>query len=307
MTHQHQKYAISYDTEEQLQTILDIILKHNSAPFFNEFVCLQDGRRHYDCRFNEVVCVDNVVYLHLRSGEILYNVMTATLSEPYPLNKGPTLSKVVYCCNDGGYSETNAFLVCELRRQLHSPLINVYEVKKRSIEKRMTNKQKISQDRVGGSKIPRSADLYNVKSAVFITEETSYTFSSKTNGYVVGCTLFDDFAAAEEDAVNKKRWYVNKLADEAFYMEKYKQFRAAGKKPYFVTMENNTMYIMWLTDIEAFVKIGMPDVKDVKKYGYIMTARYGPLNIAEVDAALANGEDIRISAIPWDGSQVCRD
>ena len=33
-----QAYVIPYDTDEQKETIYDIIKKHNSAPFFNEFI-----------------------------------------------------------------------------------------------------------------------------------------------------------------------------------------------------------------------------------------------------------------------------
>ena len=66
----HQSYVIPYDTEEQLQAILDVIKKHNSAPWFNEFVRYSDKEE----------------YKQLVSGEDLTHVATAmvkTLNRMY--------------------------------------------------------------------------------------------------------------------------------------------------------------------------------------------------------------------------------
>ena len=180
----------------------DIIKKHNSAPWFNEFVRLHDKAE----------------YKQLVSGEDLTHVMTATIKKPYALIRtGPTLSKVVLCCNGGGRGHTFHFFDWELRR-LRYPGIVAYAFQ-RSMEKRMTNEQQVPQERVGGGDCVTTMEAYDVHPALFITREVSYagfkrtadrpypppTYSSKTDGCVVDETRFDDLTAAEAYSAEKKR------------------------------------------------------------------------------------------------------
>ena len=197
----HQSYVIPYDTEEQLQAILDIIKKHNSAPWFNEFVRLHDKAE----------------YTQLVSGEDLTCVMTATLKPYKTTRNGPTLSKVVLCGNGGGRNCTFHFFDWELRR-LNNPGIVAYGFE-RSMERRMTDEQRVPQERVGGGDCVITTDAYDVRPALFITREVSLagfkrtadqqyppaTYTVKTDGCVVGETRFDDLAAAEAHSAEKKR------------------------------------------------------------------------------------------------------
>lgn len=261
-----QAYVIPYETEEQKEAILDIIKKHNSAPFSNEFVRFSDKSE-----YKQLVC-----------GEDLTGVMTAAMKKPYTtVRNGPTLSKVVYCVHGGGRGCTFDFFAWELRRRLNHPAIHAYGFE-RSMEKRMTNEQRVPQERVGGGDCVITTEAYDVRPALFITRELNLkrtadepypppSYSSKTEGYVVGETRFDDLAAAEAHSAEKKRELVEYEEKEkariAADTTKYKELRAAGKGYYCVVVKHD--------------------------HGKLLTNE-SMKTTAEVDAALAAGEEIGI-------------
>ena len=88
------------------------------------------------------------------------------------------------------------------------------------------------------------------------------SYSCKTEGYVVGETRFDDFAAAEAHSAEKKRKLVEYQEKEkariAANTTKYKELRAAGKR----------------------------------FEGKLCTMKHGVMTADEIDAALADGKDI---------------
>ena len=186
------------------------------------------------------------------------------------------------------------------------------------MEKRIAEMQKVPQERVGGGDCVITADAYDVRPALFITREVSYagfkrtadqpypppSYSSKTEGYVVGETRFDDLAAAEAYSAEKKRelaeYGEKEKARIAANMEKYKELRAAGKDYYCITTytigEGSTRGTLsrvnkWLTD-EIAERAKSDDVKVSK--GKMITNKHGVMTTEEIDAALADGKDIEI-------------
>ena len=87
------------------------------------------------------------------------------------------------------------------------------------MSKRIADVYEVPQERVGGGDCVITAEMYNVRPALFITREVSYagfkrtadrpypppTYTVKTDGCVVGETRFDDLAAAEAYSAEKKR------------------------------------------------------------------------------------------------------
>lgn len=87
----HQQYVIPYDTDEQLQAILDVIKLHNSysSGYTDEFVCYNPGDE----------------FKRLQVGEELTGASTAAFKagKAYKCpRKGPCLARVVLVGNGGG-------------------------------------------------------------------------------------------------------------------------------------------------------------------------------------------------------------
>ena len=293
----HQSYMIPYDTEEQLQAILDTIKKHNIDPFSNEFV-----RYSSTSEFEQLV-----------SGEDLTHVATAIMKKPYKtIRNGPTLSNVVMCGHGGGRGSTFHFFDWELRRRLNNPAIMAYGYE-RSMSKRIADAYEVPQEQVGGGDCVITTEAYDVRPALFITREASFagfkrtadqpfppvSYTTKTEGYVVGETRFDDLAAAEAHSAEKKRklaeYEEEAKARMAANMEKYKELRAAGKDYYRIMtpLEGGgwARGAAWLTEEMAAAE----RANDVQvSVGKLLTNKHGVMTADEIDAALADGTDIEI-------------
>lgn len=111
----HQSYAIPYDTDEQLQAILDVIKLHNSHPsgYTDEYVRYRADQE----------------YKLLEVGEELTGACTAALKagKAYKCpRKGPALSRVVLVSHGGGRSSTFDFFLWHLRRALPDVYVDGY-------------------------------------------------------------------------------------------------------------------------------------------------------------------------------------
>ena len=297
----HQSYMIPYDTEEQLQAILDTIKKHNIDPFSNEFV-----RYSSTSEFEQLV-----------SGEDLTHVATAIMKKPYKtIRNGPTLSNVVMCGHGGGRGSTFHFFDWELRRRLNNPAIMAYGYEG-SMSKRIADAYEVPQEQVGGGDCVITAEAYDVRPALFTTREVSYagfkrtadqpylppTYTTKTVGYVVGETRFDDLAAAEARSVEKKRELAENQEKEkariAANMEKYKGLRAAGKDYYYIvtSIEGGHAHhheSEWLTKEMAAKRAESHDVQVF--VGKLLTNK-SVKTTTEIDEAVASGEHIEVHYI----------
>ena len=103
----HQQYVIPYDTDEQLQAILDVIKLHNQEP---------DGYTNEYIRFNA-----KAEYKRLEVGEELEGAFTVGLKpgKAYKdVHRGPCLSRALLVHHGGGRSCTFAFLDWHLTRAL---------------------------------------------------------------------------------------------------------------------------------------------------------------------------------------------
>ena len=181
---------------------------------------------------------------------------------------------MVLCGHGGGRNCTFIFLDWELRRRLNNPTITAYGFE-RSMEKRMTDLQDVPQERVGGGGGMLTANLYDVRPALYITREVSYvgfertadqpyplaSYTIKEEGYVVAETRFADRAAAEAHSIEKKHELVKREEKEkarvAANMEKYKELRTAGKDYYCITTPFTggwTCGNEWLTEEMAAAK-----------------------------------------------------
>ena len=103
----YQSYVIPFDTDEQLDTVLDVIKLHNATPggYTDEFV-----------RYSE-----DSEFIRLEVGEELQGttVVTFKTGKAYSCpRKGPALTRAVLVSNGGGRSVTFPFLKWHLRRAL---------------------------------------------------------------------------------------------------------------------------------------------------------------------------------------------
>ena len=111
----HQSYVVPFDTDEQLQSILDVIKLHNSSVngYTNEFV-----RYHPDHEFRQ-----------LEVGEELTRARTVAFKDGKAYkcpNKGPCLARAVLVSHGGGRASTFPFLRWHLRRAMPDVYVNCF-------------------------------------------------------------------------------------------------------------------------------------------------------------------------------------
>ena len=329
----HQSYVIPYDTPEQLQAILEIIKKHNSAAYHPEFV-----------RFNRAA-----EYKQLESGEELGQLVTYQVkkSQMYknPRN-GPALSHVLMCGHGGGRSLTFDFFRFELMRAFpdvhvacfHAVDAYPYEA---SISNRLVRSSEtiIGDENVKGTYSVEKDWL--VQPAVYTTREAAgnpaftellsglsgsekkkrireerdippylQTFTSETKGFVVGNEVFAERAEAEARSKEIKDEYEERQRrwkqEKALQLERYKNRRASGKRYYQLNPKSTHRDhpdakdgLFWLTAEEwAAMKASDWLDQDASCETKILDrSTWTRLTQDEIDAKIAAGEEVELSDV----------
>lgn len=274
-----QSYIVCYDTEEQKDTILGILKKHNSTPFSNEFV-----------RWSP-----NEPFKRMETGEHLIQVATAPVKKPFSKNgsgflKGPTLRNVVLFGNGGGRWSTFEFLKWELRRafpRCEDVLIQEYPFTE-ALRKRLGEMTVIDQAVIGGSAASYiESDNYNVNPALYITRSigskrsreeekdeaeanrefvssttvAGITYTVETHGFVCGDDVFLTRTEADDASEKKKlELRTRTILDRDYHRwvaVKYKSMRSEGKTEYKVWTKDTgclSHHYQWMTEaeVEAF-------------------------------------------------------
>ena len=339
---------IAYDTAEQLKAILEIIKKHNSAVRHPEFVRLNSQEE----------------FKQLESGEPLEQLVTYEVKKAYKSPRsGPALSHVLMCAQGGGRSLTLDFLEFELLRAFpdvhvggfHALQVYPHEL---SIFNRLIRKSEaVLGDDVVKSTYTNEKD-WLVQPAVYTTREAAgnpaftellsglygnerkkrmreerdtpaylQTFTSETNGFVVGDKVFAERAEAEARSQKIKNEYKvlqkrhgNYRADEeekALNRARYESLRASGKRYYTVTTKSThgdhpdaKRGAFWLTAAQwaamrASDWLGAESGESM--INVTSTSRFSHLKIDEIDEKIAAGEQLAINDIDGEELPVARD
>ena len=208
-----QSYALAYDTDAQLEKLLEICKLHNAwgGRPTNKFF-----RYHKRAAFEQI-----------QTGEELVGPVVAKMKNPYKTARnGPALQNVLLVGNGGGRWSTFKFFDCHCRRAFPSewPRIAAYEFHQ-ALGKRMAEKQPLPEERLqGGPAIFDPADVYSVRLALEVTQRITvdlvragemtgaeaaaagcFVFETVEAGYVVDATRFsaEDRAAADAFSAQK--------------------------------------------------------------------------------------------------------
>ena len=315
-----QSYVIPYETEEQLEKLLDLCKLHNNSPAeTNVFV-----RYHARGEFQQI-----------STGEELVNPCTASFKRPYkrPRN-GPVFDKVLLVGNGGGRGCTFRFFTYHCRRLFPHAWdastnggmrIDAYSYD--GMERRLQDKVAIPEARIAGNGDEVLDSDYDVRPALMVTmydprslvqigemseaeaaAAGQFVFKSVEEGYAVDDKRFADGAEAEAHSIEKKAELAQhrKEATErrVARTKEYFDNRAAGKRLYrMVSRFEGNGYsgerhsIHWCTSDEASIKRSEPGVSSVEPATslFLVTSRVGEkqeqctkrLRDDEVDAILA--------------------
>ncbi len=187
-----QSYVISYETAEQLETLLDLCKLHNSSPCDTNIFF----RFHTDRPYEQI-----------KVGEDIVGVCTTTLKKPYKRPRdGPSMEKAILFGNGGGRHCTFGFFAYHLQRlkEFGWPHLNVYPFEM-AMQKRFGDPVRIPDERVMGQ--CESDWEYVVRPALMVTQKFevgSCSFEEIEDGYVVQDRRFADLAEAEAFVVERK-------------------------------------------------------------------------------------------------------
>ena len=286
----HQSYVIPYETDEQLENILDIIKKHNAGMFHDEFVRYNPSEEFKQLESGEELC--QLETYELRGGQAYKNP-----------RYGPAQPNVLIAGNGGGRSCTFAFLNWHLDRAFPNLEIGGFPAMKayawdEGIKKKLkkTTRREIPSSRVeapdiytseislrpartttritGINPVYKSA-VEQYASGVYgqerrkrlrecgVTESPfKTTYETTEDGFVVYDRYYksDNRATAEEYAAELKereeaqtRMATNMKASN---MVRYKAHREAGKKYYQVDIAVGAVFVphrglqFWRTEAE---------------------------------------------------------
>ena len=324
----HQSYVVPFDTEEQLELILEILKKHNSGCCFPEFVRYSaNGPGGEPVEFKQ-----------LEVGEELENVTTRAFKQgtafKCPRN-GPSLANVLLFSNGGGRGSTFAFLRWELMRALPNVFVDgfhaigVYDYEE-SLEGKLVRAPNVSlDDRVKGSydetlecavrpaTFTTRASVPNPEFAAKdrkkrVREQRDLspylsTYESVVDGFVVADRRYKE--AARDAAEEYSNEQLERIAERDAQAEdeisrnlgRYKEWRAAGKR-YFVVrgkrgVAESKNGSFWLTEAERLELVAAPwfeSCEEAKVRGLDWVTE---MSIDEVDAKLAAGEDVALRSV----------
>jgi len=201
-----QSYVFPYDTDAQLDALLDMCKLHNSSPSHtNVFLRYRDGGQ----------------FKQIRTREVLEHPMMATIKKPYKRSRnGPSLSKVFLIGNGGGAISTHGFFMYHCNRLFPHEcddtsggmLILPYALHS-CMSKKFTNIHEIPEERISDDHVDdppyavRPALLvtkYDPQELVRLGEMTNaeaaaggHFFNTVEDGYVVDDRRFAESAEAE--------------------------------------------------------------------------------------------------------------
>ena len=266
-----QSYVLPYETDAQLEALLDLCKLHNSSPpATNVFVRYHEGGE----------------FTQIQTGEELVQPMTATLKKPYKRPRdGPTLSKALLVGNGGGRWCTFGFFTyhcCRLfpREWDASTRIDACAFHE-AMDKRLQDKKHIPQERIAGNGNRIVDTDYDVRPALVVTQyhpralvrtgEMSeaeaagagqFVFKAVEDGFVVDEQRFAARSEAEAYAAERKAELARHQAEakerRAARTLEYDNNRAAGKRLHSVVERLDRSATghtcKWLTPDEAEAK-----------------------------------------------------
>ena len=324
----HQSYVIPYETSEQLETILDIIKKHNAGMFHDEFVRYNPGEKFEQLESGEELC--QLETYDLKSGQAYKNP-----------RYGPAQPNVLLAGNGGGRSCTFAFLNWHLRRAFPNLEIGGFHaMKSYPWDEAIKNKLKKTTRREIPSSRVEAPDTYateiSVRPARMTTRilggnpafkaavkehapglfgkarmkrlrecgvtESGFTQTYETveDGFVVYDRHFkaDNRATADEYSTELKARETTANRQEAGLAEsnltRYKAHRAAGKKYYQV----GTTFVPQAAGVLQFWRTEAELEADERTFVEAKLQESGAwVSIDAIDAKLAAGEQVDLRGV----------